>query len=139
MIGSANVNQRSMDGERDTEIAIGCYQPEYVGEEGSRGGDIHKYRMSLWYEHTARMDEAFLEPQSLDCVSSLRQIGKEMWDVYSGETVVDMGGVHIVGYPVTVAEDGSIQDVAGGGGTFPDTTTLIKGRRSRLLPPVCTT
>nr|GEV69582.1 phospholipase D alpha 4 [Tanacetum cinerariifolium] len=26
LIGSANINQRSMDGQRDTEIAIGCYQ-----------------------------------------------------------------------------------------------------------------
>lgn len=27
--GSANINQRSMDGSRDTEIAMGGYQPHY--------------------------------------------------------------------------------------------------------------
>jgi phospholipase D1/2 len=27
IIGSANINQRSMDGSRDTEIAMGAYQP----------------------------------------------------------------------------------------------------------------
>ena len=27
LIGSANINQRSMDGSRDTEIAMGAYQP----------------------------------------------------------------------------------------------------------------
>ncbi len=28
--GSANINQRSMDGSRDTEIATGGYQPHYT-------------------------------------------------------------------------------------------------------------
>lgn len=28
--GSANINQRSMDGSRDTEIAMGGYQPHYT-------------------------------------------------------------------------------------------------------------
>lgn len=29
IIGSANINQRSMEGSRDTEIAMGAYQPHY--------------------------------------------------------------------------------------------------------------
>lgn len=29
IIGSANINQRSMDGGRDTEIAMGAFQPHY--------------------------------------------------------------------------------------------------------------
>ena len=33
VIGSANINQRSMAGERDSEICIGAFQPDhYVGE-----------------------------------------------------------------------------------------------------------
>ena len=30
IIGSANINQRSMDGSRDTEIAMGGYQPHHT-------------------------------------------------------------------------------------------------------------
>lgn len=30
LIGSANINQRSLDGSRDTEIAMGAYQPSYT-------------------------------------------------------------------------------------------------------------
>lgn len=30
IIGSANINQRSMAGSRDTEIAMGGYQPHYT-------------------------------------------------------------------------------------------------------------
>ena len=33
VMGSANINQRSMDGCRDTEIAIGAYQPCYSWEK----------------------------------------------------------------------------------------------------------
>lgn len=29
IIGSANINQRSLDGSRDTEIAMGAYQPNH--------------------------------------------------------------------------------------------------------------
>lgn len=29
ILGSANINQRSLDGSRDTEIAIGAYQPHH--------------------------------------------------------------------------------------------------------------
>ena len=30
IIGSANINQRSMEGPRDTEIAMGAYQPHHT-------------------------------------------------------------------------------------------------------------
>ena len=30
IIGSANINQRSMEGTRDTEIAMGAYQPQHT-------------------------------------------------------------------------------------------------------------
>ena len=33
ILGSANINQRSMDGSRDTEIAIGAFQPKYTWME----------------------------------------------------------------------------------------------------------
>lgn len=36
IIGSANINQRSMDGSRDTEIAMGGYQPEYTWSKKGR-------------------------------------------------------------------------------------------------------
>ena len=30
IMGSANINQRSLDGSRDTEIAMGAFQPKYT-------------------------------------------------------------------------------------------------------------
>lgn len=33
ILGSANINQRSMAGTKDTEIAMGAYQPHYTWAE----------------------------------------------------------------------------------------------------------
>jgi len=46
IVGSANINQRSQDGARDTELAMGSFQPALK----NRGG-VHGFRMSLWREH----------------------------------------------------------------------------------------
>ncbi|KAJ8774134.1 hypothetical protein K2173_009565 [Erythroxylum novogranatense] len=132
LIGSANVNQRSMDGQRDTEIAMGCYQTR----SNTSQSDIRAYRMSLWYEHTGLAEDTFLEAQSLDCVQRMRSIGEEMWRIYSKEEVVDMENVHLVNYPVNVTENGIVVD---GDANFPDTKCPIKGRRSKLLPSIFTT
>ncbi|KAJ0242382.1 Phospholipase D alpha 4 [Hirschfeldia incana] len=136
LIGSANINQRSMDGCRDTEIAIGCYQTDTTNTN-----EIRAYRLSLWYEHTGRqitVDElSFSEPESLECVRGLRTIGEQMWDIYSGDEVVDMNGVHLVAYPISVTKEGAIEEI--GDGVFPDTKTLVRGKRSKMLPPVLTT
>ena len=32
IIGSANINERSMAGSRDSEIAVGCYQPDFMSQ-----------------------------------------------------------------------------------------------------------
>ena len=51
IIGSANINQRSMDGARDivTEIGPSCYQPSYMPTEHSiPHRDVHGYRMHYW-------------------------------------------------------------------------------------------
>ncbi|RDY09502.1 Phospholipase D alpha 4, partial [Mucuna pruriens] len=135
MIGSANVNQRSMDGQRDTEIAIGCYQCQ---DGDDTLDDIQAYRMSLWYEHTVGVDELFLEPERLECVERMRSIGDEMWEIYSSEEIVDMEGVHLVTYPVRVTQEGYVKDLTDGV-HFPDTNSLVKGKRSKILPPIFTT
>lgn len=36
IVGSANINQRSMAGTRDTEIAMGAYQPHHTWAEKNR-------------------------------------------------------------------------------------------------------
>ncbi|XP_054779950.1 phospholipase D alpha 4 [Prosopis cineraria] len=140
LIGSANVNQRSMDGQRDTEIAIGCYQWQDADSSNQviNRGEIHAYRMSLWYEHSRCAEEWLMEPERLECVRKMRSIGDRMWEIYSGEEIVDMEGVHLVSYPLKVTQEGLV-DVSGSGSRFPDTECPVKGKRSKVLPPIFTT
>ncbi|KVH92965.1 hypothetical protein Ccrd_005005 [Cynara cardunculus var. scolymus] len=138
LIGSANINQRSMDGQRDTEIAIGCYQSRDESRQTHRR-DIHAYRMSLWYEHTGQAEKLFQDPGSLECVEMMRLLGEQMWQIYSGDEVIDMDGVHLASYPVSVTREGNVEDHVSGGGHFPDTKVQVKGKRSKILPPIFTT
>jgi phospholipase D1/2 len=73
IVGSANINQRSMGGNRDTEIAFGSWQPGHkwngVGSE-PRGG-IHAFRVALWSAHLGGYDEAYLNPSSGECIEKV--------------------------------------------------------------------
>ena len=57
IVGSANINQRSMAGTRDTEMAVGCWQPAFP--EQNPYGDVHMFRMALWAAHMCTTDPVF--------------------------------------------------------------------------------
>lgn len=139
IVGSANLNQRSLDGSRDTEIAQGSYQPEHLNAlTGSRAqGSVHAYRMSLWYEHFMnRLEDdsskVFLEPESIECVMAVRSIAEKLWDAYVAESTVDLPG-HLLPFPSMMVSEHSI------GSLFPDTEASVKGKRSDILPSILTT
>ena len=74
-VGSANINQRSMSGTRDTEMAIGAWQPMYTVDESAAGGgpfgDVHAFRMSLWTQHLKIWDPIFRFPGTLGCTQKV--------------------------------------------------------------------
>lgn len=144
IMGSANLNQRSLDGARDTEIAHGCYQPKHLnGQHEHARGQIYGYRMSLWYEHLVDPKDhsqefaIFKEPESLRCVKVVKDLAMGLWEMYTGEEVVDLPG-HMLPFPIEVAEDGTLSELPEDG-LFPDTKATVKGRKSDVLPPILTT
>ncbi|KAI4387065.1 hypothetical protein MLD38_004926 [Melastoma candidum] len=99
IVGSANINQRSMDGARDSEIAMGAYQPHHLGTMEPARGQIHGFRMALWYEHLGMLDDSFLQPESEECIRMVNQIADKYWDLYSSESPDhDLPG-HLLRYP----------------------------------------
>ncbi|KAK9946870.1 hypothetical protein M0R45_012313 [Rubus argutus] len=114
IIGSANINQRSMAGSRDTEIAMGAYQPHQTWGKKKRHphGQVYGYRMSLWAEHMGMVENCFKEPQTLDCG-------------------------HLVRYPVEVDSNGKVGALPGRE-SFPDVGGKILGART-TLPDALTT
>ncbi|KAE8721305.1 Phospholipase D gamma 3 [Hibiscus syriacus] len=94
IVGYANFNQRSLEGTRDTEIAMGAYQPQYTwaAKHSSPLGQVYGYRMSLWAEHTGVVEDCFTRPESLDCVRRIVRIGKMNWKQFASEEVAEMRG-----------------------------------------------
>uniref|UniRef100_A0A6V7QQM1 phospholipase D n=1 Tax=Ananas comosus var. bracteatus TaxID=296719 RepID=A0A6V7QQM1_ANACO len=88
IVGSANINERSMNGARDSEIAMGGYQPHYLTtRQQPARGQIHGFRMALWYEHLGMLDDAFQNPQSVECVQKVNKIANKYWDLYSSDSL----------------------------------------------------
>lgn len=140
IIGSANINQRSMDGARDSEIAMGAYQPWYLADEGPARGQICGLRIALWYEHLrfGVMHESLFHPESKRCVNVMNDIAKNNWDIYMKETIdADMEG-HLLPYPIQVTRDGKITTLSGSR-FFPDTKAPVLGAKSEYLLPILTT
>ncbi|XP_075479863.1 phospholipase D alpha 1 [Primulina tabacum] len=138
IIGSANINQRSMDGARDSEIAMGAYQPYHLANRQPARGQIHGFRMSLWYEHLGMLDETFLHPGSEECAMKMNEIADKYWDLYSCEELEkDLPG-HLLRYPIGIASEGDITELPGTE-FFPDTKARVLGTKSDYLPPILTT
>ncbi|KAK4786811.1 hypothetical protein SAY86_010644 [Trapa natans] len=127
ILGSANINQRSLEGSRDTEIAIGAYQPHhtYAKKDSYPKGQIYGYRMSLWAEHLGIVEECFKEPESLECMRRVRWMSESNWEQYVADEVVTMKG-HLMKYPLLVDRMGKVKPIPGCE-TFPDVGGKIEG------------
>lgn len=127
ILGSANINQRSMEGSRDTEIAMGSYQPRYTwaNQLSSPHGQVYGYRMSLWAEHTGAFEKCFDKPESLNCVRRVRSLGELNWKQFASDEVTEMKG-HLLKYPVEVDRMGKVKPLPGYE-TFPDMGGNIVG------------
>ncbi|KAF8410362.1 hypothetical protein HHK36_002890 [Tetracentron sinense] len=139
ILGSANINQRSLAGSKDTEIAMGAYQPHHTWsmKKGHPRGQIYGYRMSLWAEHLGMVDECFKEPHSLNCVSNVNKIAEENWKSYTAEELTSLHG-HLLKYPVQVDADGKLGALPGYE-NFPDVGGKVLGAHSTTLPDTLTT
>ncbi|KAL6522092.1 hypothetical protein OROMI_031969 [Orobanche minor] len=138
IIGSANINQRSMGGSRDTEIAMGAYQPHYTWAKKKKHpcGQIYGYRMSLWAEHIGSIDHSFKDPENLECVKYVSSVAEDNWKRYTDEQFTPLQG-HILKYPVEVDIDGKVKSLPGYE-NFPDVGGKVLGCPTNL-PDALTT
>lgn len=138
IIGSANINQRSMDGARDSEIAMGAFQPYHLSKRQPARGQIHGFRMALWYEHLGMLDNTFCHPQNLECIAKVNKIAENNWDLFTRETVErDMPG-HLMTYPIGVDSEGKVSELPGTE-NFPDTKARVLGTVAGYYPSILTT
>ncbi|KAL8099018.1 hypothetical protein AgCh_031646 [Apium graveolens] len=138
IVGSANINQRSMDGGKDSEIAMGAYQPYHLATRQPARGQIHGFRMSLWYEHLGMLDDTFQHPESVGCIQKLNTVADKYWDLYASESLENDLPGHLLRYPIGVTSDGKVTELPGME-FFPDTRARVLGVKSDYLPPILTT
>lgn len=127
-----------MDGGRDTEIAIGTYQPNHLSSIHPARGQIHGFRLSLWYEHLGMIDDTFLRPESLECVLKVRQNAEERWQSYLGIILYNDLNGHLLSYPINIENSGKIAALPWME-FFPDTRAQVLGTKSDYLPAFLTT
>lgn len=139
IVGSANINQRSMDGGRDTEIAMGGFQPHHLTSNERPRGQIHAFRRALWFEHLGDADAAVFDcPESEGCVKLVNYVAEKNWDMYSKQTFDEDDSnrfTHLLRYPIEITEDGDVT-ILPGFEFFPDTQALILGKKSEYLPSI---
>lgn len=113
IIGSANINSRSMEGGRDSEIAAMVWQPEHAvvgstgyGEECGTDvelpkGDVAAFRYALWREHLGEYFDEMENPASLECVARIREMAGANWENFAVDTdePEDMPHAHLALYP----------------------------------------
>jgi phospholipase D1/2 len=158
IVGSANINQRSMDGSRDSEIAVGAYQPQHLATEYTEQrydiycdyywvtlnkwarGKVHQFRLALWREHLGHAaaqasGDALLNPESSGCMSRLNHVAQQHWDMYASDTFQGNLPGHLMPYPLGVSDRGELLETVA---FFPDTKAWVFGSSSSSLPPVLT-
>lgn len=137
LIGSTNINQRSLDGSRDSELLMGCWQSKHLASRKSLGdGEVHGFRLQCWAHVTGVMEECFRKPSSLECVYRLNNIAEHNWERYTADKVVEMDS-YLMPYPIKVDRDGHVEPRTENG-CFPDTSASILGSVS-FLPEYLTT
>ena len=118
IVGSANINQRSMAGSRDSEIAVGAWQPNNMDDHPK--GEIHGFRLGLFCEHFKHFDEIFTHPEDLNSVRKIKDILRCNWASYSGQVndsnlnwSAMKGKPHgnILSYPIEVKCNGSLKTI----------------------------
>lgn len=141
IVGSANINDRSMSGVRDSEIAIGCCQPLFIpqlnvstGEVRLPKGNIYGYRLSLFSEHFGLTQNdidsrVFDDPSTDECWSLLREFASRNWEAYNAIETQLLPHGHACLYPLKVNDNGSIVEKQE---HFPDSYAKVRGSAAQF-------
>ena len=133
ILGSANINQRSLGGNRDSEICLEAHQPLTP----STGG-VHSFRLALWSAHIGGYRDSIREPGSSHCLEDIARIAADNWSSYISPTP-QASKVHLLPYPVKVETTGDVVALPAPHNNFPDTSASVLGTKSGFLPVKLTT
>jgi phospholipase D1/2 len=105
ILGSANLNERSQNGGRDSEIACGVWPS--LGQDGPGLEKIRSFRRGIWDEHFGTGVAAADSPESPACVSSVETIGDQNYAAFRTLTGSPRG--HACRWPYGLDGDGLLE------------------------------
>lgn len=136
IVGSANINERSLSGDRDTEICIGAFQPRDDSTSADEACEIKKFRKNLFCEHLGRNSECndWEDPLDLFTQRKIDEIAEINWESFIAEEFTPMHS-HLMHYPIIVENDGTVKPRTK---YFPDTRGRVEGVKNWLSPDILT-
>ena len=113
LVTSSHVDDRSLVGDRDTEIGIFAYQKNKNGTV-MLSKEIQEYRMALLSEHLGSYDEDCVVMGSDKCLEKLTRLSQKAQDLYMTDPEEDVEDdnkdrmIHLMPFPVNVTQEGKV-------------------------------
>jgi phospholipase D1/2 len=121
ILGSANLNERSQNGGRDSEIACGIWPS--LGHDGPGLEKIRGFRRGIWDEHFGGGVASPDNPESPVCISSVEAIGDQNYAAF--RTLAAPPNGHACRWPYAVDGDGLLTVAPKRGYKVFDDTALL--------------
>jgi phospholipase D1/2 len=100
IIGSANLNERSLAGDRDTEICVGMW-PANARMRRACTEALQEFRGRLWSEHLSKLPPSWKSPEHIDCVRDVRNTSLRRFLALKNELPAPEAG-HLMALPLRV-------------------------------------
>ena len=107
IVGSANLNERSLAGGRDSEIGVGLWP--YLTTQNQCIDDTRKFRQRLFQEHFGGDPPGWENPEAQGCYKAVQEIGKHNWALLFQGKHSHAGHAkkgHFCCWPIDANEDG---------------------------------
>ena len=137
LISSSHVDDRSLVGNRDTEIGMLAYK-QGEGEITVFNKEIQTFRMALLSEHMGGYDDECIVFSSTKCLSKLERKSKQFQELYLKDPEEDIEEenkdrmIHSKQFPINVTQEGNVEPIESWI-NFPDSNSKVEGEESWLL------
>ncbi len=98
IVGSANINERSMSGTMDSEIALKC-----ISDDETK---VKSFRCTLLTEHAGDDPRQWMQRSPMEVRDILRERARRNWAAFSGPELHELPDEHILPFPITKDENG---------------------------------
>lgn len=101
ILGSANLNERSLAGDRDSEIAVGLWPDPDPKKQEQCENQIREFRKGVWQEHfgTGILPAKWQEPESQECIRAVQQAARQNYLNFHLREKAEQSG-HLCKWPI---------------------------------------